>query len=114
MYKDTKRKLLYIERTQGFSQRTYDKIDPSPFLPFESYGLWRSPITQASIRRDLEECVLTSKLRPENELLELAIYRTYDMFRLPDKMKMIHLNDVFQQDLDIWSKSPGLPWRDLG
>nr|APG78215.1 RdRp [Shuangao partiti-like virus 1] len=27
---------------------------------------------------------------------------------------MIHLNDVFQEDLDIWSKSPGLPWKELG
>lgn len=27
---------------------------------------------------------------------------------------MIHLNDVFQEDLEIWSKSPGLPWKDLG
>lgn len=27
---------------------------------------------------------------------------------------MIHINDVFQQDLDIWTKSPGLPWKTLG
>lgn len=27
---------------------------------------------------------------------------------------MLHLNDVFKQDLDIWSKSPGLPWTTYG
>lgn len=29
-------------------------------------------------------------------------------------MKMLHLNDVFKQDLDIWTKSPGLPWTSYG
>jgi hypothetical protein len=27
---------------------------------------------------------------------------------------MLQLNYVFQQDLDIWDKSPGLPWTEIG
>ncbi|XP_076225130.1 uncharacterized protein LOC116424215 isoform X2 [Nomia melanderi] len=42
--------------------------------------------------------------------LTIAIHRTMELFRLPENGKMIHLNDVFQQDLDIWSESPDLPW----
>lgn len=28
---------------------------------------------------------------------------------------MLHLNDVFaKKDLEIWNRSPGLPWKELG
>lgn len=33
-----------------------------------------------------------------------------ELFRLPENAKMNHLNNVFQQDLDIWTESPGLLW----
>lgn len=71
-------------------------------------------MTQTQIRQDLEQFVLRSKRRPESGTLDLAIHRTYEQFRLSEKVRPIHLNDVFKQDLDIWSKSPGLPWRDMG
>lgn len=107
--------IKHIGKIKGFAQRTFDAVDQTPFLPeIENLNLWRSPVNQRYIKQDLEEFVLKSHTKPKSNTLDLAIHRAYDQFRLPEKVKMLHLNDVFQQDLDIWSKSPGLPWRDCG
>lgn len=50
---------------------------------------------------------------PQNENFKFAISKAYYAFRLNQPVKMIHLYDVFQQDLEICDKSPGLPWRNL-
>lgn len=108
-------RLKFLGKVRGFSQRTFSHVEKSKYLPFEdSKNLWRSPVTQNLIRQDLEEFELVSKVRPKDPLLDIAIHKTYEEFKLSQKVKPLHLNDVFQQDLDIWSKSPGLPWRDLG
>lgn len=44
----------------------------------------------------------------------MAVNMTHREFSLTQPVKMIHLNDVFQLDLNIWSSSPGLPWKELG
>jgi hypothetical protein len=51
---------------------------------------------------------------PDDPMFRLAVSKTYHAFKIPSLVKMIHLNDIFQEDLDIWSKSPGLPWKDIG
>lgn len=109
------RNLRFIGRVKGFAQRTFDRVDQTPFLPHvPNLKLWRSPVTQDLVKQDLEEFVLVSEHRPTSATLDLAIHKTLELFRLPEKIRPIHLNDVFQQDLDIWTKSPGLPWRDMG
>lgn len=51
---------------------------------------------------------------PNDPLLKYAISKARDRFHLLNRAKMLHLNDVFQADLDIWDKSPGLPWTQIG
>lgn len=68
---------------------------------------------QSDIRRDLEEFE-NSTTRPKDILLDEAIRLTVRAFTLPKPVDMIHLNDIFSEELDIWSKSPGLPWKECG
>lgn len=38
-----------------------------------------------------------------------------EAFRLPDKVKVYHLCDIFSmKELDIWNEPPGLPWEQSG
>lgn len=103
----------YIGRVPGFAQRTYAQVRQTDFLPEYPTGKWRSPVTQTLIRNDLLEFGNSTDM-PANLNLKYAIGLAYNDFALPERVKMIHLNDIFQQDLDIWTKSPGLPWRDCG
>lgn len=105
----------YLGKTTGFAQRTYTHVDPTPYLADNYYdtGLWRSPVTQQAIRKDLFEFKNLTK-KPSDLLLQYAIHKTERDFRLSQPVQMIHLNDIFQEELEIWSRSPGLPWRDLG
>nr|APG78332.1 RdRp [Wuhan house centipede virus 8] len=105
--------MKYIGIVPGFAQRTYAHILQTPFLPSYKTNKWRSPVTQSLIKHDLCEFGNKNKM-PDNMLLRHAINLAFNDFALPEKVKMIHLNDIFQQDLDIWNKSPGLPWRDIG
>lgn len=67
----------------------------TPFLPeLADLDLWRSPVNQNLILSDLQEFCLKSKYRPKSTTLDLAIARTTELFRLPEKVKMIHLNDT--------------------
>lgn len=108
-----------LKDVQGFSQRHFDAIQKSKFIPDEAipYDLpyHRSAVDVSLIRRDVlgfqNDCVE----QPNSIMLRHAIARTREDFRLPEKVKMLHLNDVFkQEDLQIWSSSPGLPWKDCG
>lgn len=103
----------YLNRVPGFAQRTFSAVHCSKFLPPINTGKWRSPVTQRSIVADILEFG-NELTRPTSNTLDYAISLAERAFHLPNKVKMLHLNDVFQQDLDIWSKSPGLPWREIG
>lgn len=103
----------FIGRASGFAQRTQTEVHATPFLPIEDTGKWRSPVTQTAIRHDLFQYKNTHR-EPDDPLYRLALARTYRAFSLAQPVKMIHLNDVFNQELDIWTKSPGLPWREAG
>lgn len=105
--------LRYIGRASGFAQRTQTEVHATPFLEEHDTGKWRSPVTQTAIRHDLFQFKNLSA-EPDDPLFRLAVAKAYRAFALPQPVKMIHLNDVFQQELDIWDKSPGLPWRDCG
>ncbi|AVK59490.1 RdRP [Wuhan fly virus 6] len=105
--------MKYIGKVPGFAQRTYAHVYQTPYLPEYKTGKWRSPVTQTLIKHDLLEFGNSTKM-PDNVNLKYAISLAFNDFALPERVKMIHLNDIFQQDLDIWNKSPGLPWRDIG
>lgn len=100
---------------EGFAQRMFTKTEATPFLPprDDIVGFHRSAVTIASLRSDLLQYGNTTP-RPKDNLLDLAISAVRRDFQLPQRVKMLHLNEVFQQDLPIWSASPGLPWRQLG
>lgn len=52
--------------------------------------------------------------KPVDKILDEAIRRAFTAFELPQRPKMLHLNDVFQRESPIWNSSPGLPWIELG
>ena len=55
--------LLDIGRVKGFSQRTFDAVDQTPFLPeVPNLDLWRSPVTQGLVKSDLSEFKLRSSI----------------------------------------------------
>jgi hypothetical protein len=99
---------------KGFSHRTAGRVGKTPFLDLPSSDLeWRSPLYLSDIVRDVLEFGNDTPM-PEDRELKYALRKVRDIFRLPNRAKMLHLNDMFQTDLDIWDKSPGFPWRDLG
>lgn len=107
---------MSLGRECGFPSRTYSKIECSPFLQGiipDDCSKWRSPVTQSLIFKDLAENFNDSE-RPTSQTFLRAVDRTMEIFSLREKVKMIHLNDVFKQELDIWTKSPGLPWSQMG
>nr|APG78330.1 RdRp [Hubei partiti-like virus 45] len=107
--------LRFKGRFKGFAQRTHSIVEPTPFLPSDRcpHDLWRSPVDQRLIREDLFE-FFNDTTEPDSPLFRLAIHDARDAFHLKSKVRMLHLKEVFEQPLEIWSRSPGLPWRDLG
>jgi len=99
-----------LRNKKGFPQRTYHTIHPSRYAAKIPNGYWRSPVTQQLILRDLLEFNNDCEM-PDDYALKCAISHAREAFKLPEPVKMLHLNDVFKQKLDIWNKSPGLPWR---
>ncbi|XP_066583245.1 uncharacterized protein [Prorops nasuta] len=51
---------------------------------------------------------------PDDQFMLAAIHGVTKAFRLPKPVKMLHLREVFDQELTMWSSSPGLPWTQLG
>lgn len=90
-------------------------MKPTPYLRSLHYetGKWRSPVCTSAIIEDIKRYTNDST-RPTSLTFRMAVDYAFRRFAFQTPTKMLHLNDVFQQDLDIWSKSPGLPWRDLG
>jgi len=100
-------------RTQGDS-----RPDPERFLQqyhhFAS-DLWRSPATEADLLKEILAYGNTVSRPKDDHLLSFAILIACEAFKLPKKVKMIELNDVFHQtDLGIWKSSPGFPWKKRG
>jgi hypothetical protein len=109
--------MRYLGKSYGFASQTYSEILPSKFLPDYSDVIgdkWRSPVTQSLIRADVFEFDCPSVQRIDDPVLSLAIGKTFDLFRLPQQVPMYHLKEIFDKDLNIWSSSPGLPWKDYG
>lgn len=106
-----------LPNRNGFAQRHINNPMPSSYLrdiiPIPQ-NLVRSNVNLGLIRQDIFQFRSESKIQPDDQYLRLAISDAHQAFQLPEKVKMIHLNDVFQQDLSIWKSSPGLPWKDLG
>nr|QQO81400.1 RNA-dependent RNA polymerase [Soybean thrips partiti-like virus 4] len=108
--------LTRLPSGKGFSQRHKTHSYPSPYLiQFfnEIPSKHRSPVTFDLIRKDLLQNSNDSKI-PKSLTMKLAILEATKAFQLSSPVKMMHLNDVFKQDLNIWTSSPGLPWRDMG
>nr|APG78248.1 RdRp [Hubei partiti-like virus 44] len=109
--------LRRLSSKSGFAQRHYASTYPSPYLKFlpAPTDLWRSPVTLPLIKRDLFEFVNNSKIDSTNvpSKMRQAIKLAEQAFRIP-KQPMLHLNDVMAKSLPIWSRSPGLPWTQLG
>lgn len=109
--------MRYRGRKKGSQRTTYDKVRPTRFLPPEYAPMedWRSPVNQRLIREDLFEFKNESVV-PYSPMLHFAVQQARTAFKIPGgvKVKMMHLIDVFREDLPIWSRSPGLPWKDVG
>lgn len=106
-------------RKPGFASRTYTDIRPSKYLkPFHDLpavkSLHRSPVSQPLVIDDLYEFDHQPPPRPTNIFYRRALSLTLSQFTLPRKERPYHLNDIFKLDLNIWSKSPGLPWKTHG
>nr|UCD53714.1 MAG: RNA-dependent RNA polymerase [Partitiviridae sp.] len=108
---------MYLGRAKGFGQR-FELPEYSPYLTDilpQCNKYTRSRVTLQLIRDDIRENRINEKaVRPDDPILDEAIRRTCRAFQLPEMVKPLHLNDVFKQDLPIWSSSPGLPWTQHG
>lgn len=108
---------MYIGKARGFGQR-FDPPEPSPYLrPLYQHcsNIVRSSVTLAAIRNDIKENnsnFITE--RPKDVKMDKAIAIAAKAFELRERVPLLHLNDVFKQDLPIWTSSPGLPWTNLG
>lgn len=109
-------RVMRIRRLDGFSQRHVVNPGVSRYLQAldKGFNYWRSPVTANAIRNDVLSFKNSYAGTDIPPLLRTAIGRAYRAFRLPEPVKMLHLNDVFDYDLQIWSRSPGLPWKSLG
>ncbi|CAH0387102.1 unnamed protein product [Bemisia tabaci] len=104
------------EDEQGkYRDRTRDSCGPSPFLPAELIpsGRRRSPVTQTLIEHDILEFGSISTARPVDSNLDKAIAHARRCFALPNKVKPYTFSEILDSDLDIWNKSPGLPWSTM-
>lgn len=105
----------YLGKAQGFGQR-FDPPIASPYLEFlipECGDYIRSEVSLADIRNDIRKYQQVNTPCTDAEM-RIAISRAHTAFRLTTPVPLLHLNDVFKQDLPIWSASPGLPWTQQG
>lgn len=108
--------MSYIGKAQGFGQR-FQLPAPSAYLKsLAPYALEyeRSPISLPLIRSEMKAFRSNGQDLSNDPIMRVAINKAFQAFRLPQPVKMLHLNDVFRQDLPIWSASPGLPWTHFG
>nr|APG78313.1 RdRp [Hubei partiti-like virus 43] len=106
--------LKVLPRKNGFSQRHQSGGTKTPFFPInDDFGYHRSPVTKDLIRKDVLEFARNPVVCKDLEM-KLAINQARQAFSLSTPVPMLHLNDVFDYDLKIWSSSPGLPWIHYG
>lgn len=108
-----------LPRAKGFAQRHFTFREKTPYLKGLDVKLLyrRSGVTLSAIKRDIFKYKSISNYQSllSSDLdLQLAVHLTDKAFQLHQPVEMLHLNDVFDYDLPIWSSSPGLPWKDQG
>lgn len=106
--------LTRLIRANGFSQRHVGEVRCSKYLKSleGEQEYWRSPVSLPLIRKDVLQFDNPS-VRPRDVLLDRAIAHARRAFNI-GVIPILHLNDVFQSDLQIWKRSPGLPWKSVG
>lgn len=104
-----------LKRSKGFPQRHIGARWCTSYLKSLDYqtGYWRSPVTLDLIRQDVQ-AFDNPKVIKLNDAWTRAISKTADAFDLQQDIPMLHLNDLFRYDLNIWAKSPCLPWIQHG
>nr|QIJ70087.1 RNA-dependent RNA polymerase [Varnsen partiti-like virus] len=104
---------MYIARGKGF-----EPPQPSPYLSsFHPLcgNYTGSEVALSLIREDIKQNRMNEHAQqPNDRLMTYAIQRAFHAFKLPNKPPLLHLSDVFQQDLPIWNSSPGLQWNQCG
>jgi len=65
----------------------------------------RSVITLKLIREEILHFSNTSSDITNDALFQLAVYKVGDDFRLPSRVPLIHLNDIFNRKLPIWKSN---------
>ncbi|XP_037949034.1 uncharacterized protein LOC119680339 [Teleopsis dalmanni] len=78
----------------------------------------RLPVTKGLLLKDLKE-FSNETVRPTDIRLHVAIIVTANKFLLypsdtPFMLPMLHICDICELDLGIWSKSAGWPWIKYG
>lgn len=108
--------MAYIGRSEGFAL-AFNPGKPSLYaseLTTLCSNYSRSDVTLGLIRQDVKAYGCNQLDAPNDPLMILAIQDAFHAFELWDPVPMIHLNDVFSKDLNIWSSSPGLPYIKRG
>jgi hypothetical protein len=107
--------MIELPKKRGFSQRHSALQGPSRYLSWlkPPTSLHRSIVTLNRIRNDVKAFYNPIRVVPDY-YMKIAINRARHAFQLPVKVNMLHLNDVFKQDLPIWNRSAGLPWKEIG
>lgn len=109
--------MISLPRKLGFPQRHNAYPAKTRYLGWLETNdqFIRSAVTLPSIRKDLKSYGNKSRYDFDSDpLMRQAISLAAQKFKIP-KVKMLHLNDVFDRtDLEIWSSSPCLPWKQLG
>jgi len=109
-----------LPKRQGFPQRHFTFREKTPFLKGLDIDLEyrRSSVNLDLIKEDLFEFdrprIDVNSIIQQDSNLKLSIHLAAEAFRLPNRVSMIHLNDLFDYPLQIWSSSPGLPWKTRG
>lgn len=108
----------FIGKVRGFGQRHFSYTE-SRYCPMEAKqktsGLVRSRVTLQSIRDDV--CSFGGfnyVSRPSDPVFDEVVKEAANRWRLTERVKSIHLNDLPSYRLATDSSSPGLPWRELG
>lgn len=101
---------MYQGKAKGCGQRFYPPGDQNR----SKVKSKRCKVSLSLIREDIKAFRPTGTDMCDDPFMRHAIKTTFQAFSLPQHVKMLHLNDVFQKDLPIWSSSPGLPWTNQG
>nr|APG78261.1 RdRp [Hubei partiti-like virus 38] len=108
--------MSFIGKSKGFGQRfTPPAITPYLQVLAPHAGEYvRSNVSLSLIREDVKRFKPHGTEPVNDPYMKIAIAKATNAFRLPQPVKLLHLNDVFKRDLPIWSSSPGLPWNQQG